>query len=106
MTELRVEACVCQGSWASATTEMGRQAQRHRCDPAIPAHFPPVWVAPGVRGTHCSVRALEDLSGFLKGALLLEAFSLQGTRPQLLQECIGAPLPVEDTVCFLLGYKN
>lgn len=38
----------------------------------------------GGGGTHGSLRALEDLSGLLKGAPLFIALPLQGARPKLL----------------------
>lgn len=48
----------------------------------------------GVGVTHGPLRALEDLLGLLKGALLFIALSLQGAGPKFLQEPVGTPLPV------------
>lgn len=77
--------CVPAGCWAGRITE----------------------AAGGPRGgTHRPVHVLEDLPGLLKGALLLPALSLQGAGPQLLQERVGAPLPVQDTLGFLLGEED
>lgn len=55
---------------------------------------------------HRPLQVLEDLPGFLEGAQLLPALSLQGARPQLLQERVGTPLSVQDAVGLLLGDED
>lgn len=76
--------------------------------PAVqPCQQVPVLPTPrGGAGTHRALAALEDLPGLLQGAALLLALSLQGAGPQLLQQPVGTPSPVQDAVGFLLGDED